>query len=87
MHRNDTMQEELSLSDRFGLSIYFENPDKKNYLDITEKIARDRNLDVDYDLLLRKAEIWASRKGGRSPRGARQFVDYVESCIKRNINW
>ena len=87
VHRSDTMQEELSLSDRFGLSIYFENPDKANYLDITEKIAKDRGLDVDYDELLRKSELWARRRGGRSPRCAKQFIDYVESCEKRNINW
>lgn len=87
IHRSDTMQEELSLSDRFGLSIYFENPDKKNFLDITEKIAKDRNLNVDYDKLLTKAELWARRRGGRSPRGAKQFIDYVESCEKRKINW
>ena len=87
VHRSDTMQEELSLSDRFGLSVYFENPNKKNFLDITEKIAKDRALDVDYDELLRKAELWARRRGGRSPRGAKQFIDYVESCEKRKINW
>ena len=87
INRNDIMQEQLSLSDRFGLSITFINPDKKGYLDIVEKIAEDRKLDVDMDYLCAVAEQWATRKGGRSPRCARQFIDYVESCEKRGKEW
>lgn len=87
INRNDIMQEQLSLSDRFGLSITFINPDKKGYLDIVEKIAEDRKLDVDTDHLCAVAEQWATRKGGRSPRCARQFIDYVESCEKRGKEW
>ena len=87
INRNDIMQEQLSLSDRFGLSITFINPDKKGYLDIVEKIAEDRKLDVDMDHLCAVAEQWATRKGGRSPRCARQFIDYVESCEKRGNEW
>jgi hypothetical protein len=87
VNRSDTLQEELSLSDRFGLSITFMNPDKKDYLDITEKIAIDRGLDVDMDKFLEAAEQFARKRGGRSPRCARQFIDYVEGCIKRGIEW
>ena len=87
INRNDIMQEQLSLSDRFGLSITFINTDKKGYLDIVEKIAEDRKLDVDMDHLCAVAEQWATRKGGRSPRCARQFIDYVESCEKRGKEW
>ena len=87
VHRNDSVQEELSLSDRFGLAVYFENPGKDEYLEITEKLIKDRELDVDSDRLFAQAELWARRRGGRSPRCAKQFADYVESCIKRNIKW
>ena len=87
INRNDIMQEQLSLSDRFGLSVTFVNPDKKDYLDIVAKIAADRNLAVDEDRLFLVAEQWASRKGGRSPRCARQFIDFVESCEKRGKAW
>lgn len=87
VNRSDTLQEELSLSDRFGLSITFMNPDKFEYCDITEKIVNDRGLDVDMPKLLEAAEQWARRRGGRSPRCAKQFIDYVESCIKRGIDW
>ena len=81
------MQEQLSLSDRFGLSITFVNPDKKGYLDIVVKIAADRGLDVDEDRLCAAAERWATRRGGRSPRCARQFIDFVESAEKRGKEW
>lgn len=87
VNRSDTLQEELSLSDRFGLSITFMNPDKQEYMDITEKIARDRGLDVDMDKLCEASDQWARRRGGRSPRCAKQFVDHVEACIKRGIDW
>ena len=64
VNRSDTLQEELSLSDRFGLSVTFMNPDKKDYLDIAEKIAVDRGLDVDMDKVLEAADQWARRRGG-----------------------
>lgn len=87
MNLNDIMQEQLSLSDRFGLTITFLNPDKKNYLEIIEKICDDRKLDVDKEHLFFKAEQWATRRGGRSPRCAKQFIDFVESCERRNKEW
>ena len=90
VNKGDTMQEQLSLSDRFGLTITFLNPDKKEYLDIVEKLANDRHFEnhgVDMDKLLFKADQWATRRGGRSPRGAKQFIDHVEGCIKREKEW
>ncbi|MCC8016904.1 MAG: ATP-binding protein, partial [Clostridiales bacterium] len=87
INRNDIMQEQLSLSDRFGLSVTFINPDKKAYLDVVEKIAEDRKLKADKDKLFLVAEQWASKKGGRSPRCARQFIDFVESAEKRGKEW
>ncbi len=79
VNRSDTLQEEMSLSDRFGLSITFMNPDKKEYQSIVAKIARDKGLNVDMDALVEEADQWARRRGGRSPRCAKQFIDYVES--------
>lgn len=87
VNRGDTMQEQLSLSDRFGLTITFLNPNKFEYQDIVRKIARDRRLEVDEEHLCFKAEQWATRRGGRSPRCAKQFIDYVESCEKRGKEW
>lgn len=87
MNLNDIMQEQLSLSDRFGLSITFMNPDKKNYLEIVEKICDDRGLVLDKEHLFAQAEKWALRRGGRSPRCAKQFIDFVESCVLGGREW
>ena len=87
VNRSDTLQEELSLSDRFGLSVTFINPDKADFADIVAKIADDRGLLSDLKRLTDAAEVWARRRGGRSPRCARQFIDYVESCEKQGIDW
>ena len=82
VHKTDTMQEELSLSDRFGLSVNFMNPDKASYLDIVLKIASDRDFPFDEEELLNGAEQWVRRRGGRSPRCAKQYIDFVEASKK-----
>lgn len=74
LHRNDTMQETLSLSDRFGLSVNFSKPDKETYLEIVRGLAKEHGLYCDMDKLLRDAEQWAIVRGGRSPRCALQFI-------------
>nr|WP_315021488.1 ATP-binding protein [uncultured Aminipila sp.] len=74
LHLNDTIQETLSLSARFGLTITFQAPDKDNYLDIVKHLAKEYNLALsDKDLCI-KAEAFAIRNGGRSPRTAKHFV-------------
>lgn len=77
MHRNDTMQETLSLSDRFGLSVNFSKPGKDEYLAIVASLADEYGIDVDRDKLFSDAEQWALARGGRSPRCARQFIASV----------
>lgn len=75
LHRNDQMQESLSLADRFGLSVNFSAPSKQDYLDIVAAIAAQRGVDMDQSELFKKAESWALDRGGRSARCARQFID------------
>ncbi len=87
INKNDIMQEQLSLSDRFGLSITFINPNKNDYLEIVSKLAEDRGINVDREKLFLVAEQWASKKGGRSPRCAKQFIDFVESAEMRSKKW
>lgn len=77
LHYNDTVQEITSLSDRFGLTVTYVKPDKKIYLDIVCSLAEQYNIKIDKDELCRGAEIFATRKGGRSPRSARQYIDSV----------
>lgn len=75
VHRNDTMQENLSLSARFGLRVNFGRPDKDSYTGIACQLARYYGIDTAEDELALKAEQFALSSGnGRSPRTAKQFV-------------
>ncbi|MBQ8428307.1 MAG: ATP-binding protein [Clostridia bacterium] len=74
VHRNDTLQETLSLSERFGLTVLFSKPDKKLYLAIVRGLALRHGIEVNEDLEIR-AEAFALRKGNRSARCAEQFID------------
>lgn len=75
IHRSDTIAEQLSLSDRFGLRILFEKPNKATYLTIVSELAKLKGKDVPYEELEKKAELYAIRAGGRSARLAKQFVE------------
>lgn len=80
IHHNDTIQEITSLSDRFGLTITYVKPDKKIYLDIVLALAEQYRLPVDREELCAGAEIFAVRKGGRSPRAAKQYIDSIRGA-------
>lgn len=75
VHRNDTLQETLSLSERFGLVVLFSKPDKKLYLDIVKTLAKKHGVVMDEKQLEIRAEAFALRKGNRSARCAEQFID------------
>lgn len=77
----DTMQEKLSLSDRFGITVIFPSPDEQQYLQIAEGIAQKRGLTVDRNLLRKEALRWKLWQNGCSPRTARQFVDWLEGHL------
>jgi len=78
IHRNDTMQEMLSLSARFGLRINFTRPDKKNYLSIVKQLAKQHNIRTEESQIELKAEQFAISSGnGRSPRTAKQFINQL----------
>ncbi len=79
IHRNDTVQELLSLSDRFGLTVYFSKPGKNLYLEIVHQLAERYGINYDENELSIKAEAFALSRGSRSPRAAEQFV---KSLIK-----
>ncbi len=81
VHMADTIDESLSLSDRFGLTVTFVKPDKAGFLDIVEKIAADRGLEIERELLLKGAERFALSRSGRSPRLARQYIDHVQARL------
>jgi predicted AAA+ superfamily ATPase len=74
----DTMQEKLSLSERFGITVIFSSPDKKRYLGIVEGLAAQRGINIDRDRLQKEAMKWELMYNGRSARTAKQFVDWLE---------
>lgn len=79
IHYNDTIDEMVSLSDRFGIMLTFSLLTKKEYLEIVEKIANDCCVPIN-DVLFKKAEEFAALKSIRTPRVARQFItDYIAS--------
>lgn len=80
IHRNDTMQEIISLSARFGIHITFQKPDKRTYLDIVHHLAAESGLSQEPDELDVLAERFALDKGGRSARAAKQFIDSLTTA-------
>lgn len=75
VHRNDTVQETLSLSERFGLTVLFSKPDKRLYLEIVHELADRNGIKTDRSELDIKAEAFALRRGNRSARCAEQFIE------------
>jgi len=80
MHRNDTMQEMISLSERFGLKISFSRPNKSEYLEIVYGLAQQKKLDMTREELEAEAERFAVARSGRSARAAKQFIDKMLTC-------
>lgn len=78
IHINETIQEQISLSERFGLPVYFGRPDKVQYLEIVRELVAQYGVEDISDLDLR-AERYALERGGRSPRIAKQFAEYLKS--------
>ncbi len=74
IHHSDTVQELLSLSDRFGLTVYFSRPAKMLYLDIVHQLVERYGIETDLKEIDIKAEAFALARGSRSPRAAEQFV-------------
>lgn len=77
MHTSDTVQEKLSLVYRFGVTIYFGAPDKKQFADIVTKLALRQGVTMNEDQLLAEANKWELSHGGLSGRTAQQFVNYL----------
>lgn len=77
MHTGDTVQEKLSLVYRFGVTIYFGAPDKKQFQAIVRTLADRYGVDVPEEELLAQANQWELSHGGLSGRSAQQFIDYI----------
>ena len=78
LHPSDTLEEKLSLSDRFGLRLGFYNFDKETFLRIVHNYASLRKIVIVSDVLEREAMQWSLEHGSYSGRAARQFIDDLE---------
>ena len=83
IHEADTRQELMSLSARFGLTVTFQRPEKARFESILAELAKQHGIDMPMDQLLVKAEAFAIRAGGRSPRVAKQFIEQCESGVQK----
>ena len=75
----DTLQEKLSFSDRFGLTLTFEPANQDTYLEIVRHLATQAKINLDVADLDFKAKEWATRHNGRSGRTARQFINFLQA--------
>lgn len=81
VHAWDTVQEKLSFSDRFGLTLTFEPTNQEAYLNIVYHLAQQANINLPQNELKSRAIQWATRHNGRSGRSARQFVDFLSADL------
>lgn len=77
LHTNDTVQEKLSLVARFGVTIYFGAPDKKEFQNIVKTLAKKYQVQIPEEELLAEANKWELSHGGLSGRTAQQFINYL----------
>ena len=78
LHRSDTMEEKLSLANRFGLSICYSKPTPKEYYNIVEVLAKKNGIDMPQEQLRAEANKWELMYGGISGRTAQQFINYLQ---------
>lgn len=81
VHKSDAIDDNMSLSERFGLFVTFTAPNKEQFIDIAVRIARDRGVNIEEEAFCSGLERFALKRGGRSPRIARQYVDMLEARL------
>ena len=81
IHKSDAVDDNMSLSERFGLFVTFTAPNKEQFLDIAVRIAHDRGINVEEEAFYSGLERFALKRGGRSPRIAKQYVDMLEAKL------
>ena len=77
MHTIDTVQEKLSLVARFGVTIYYGAPTKKEFQQIVKELAKANQIQMPEEELLLEANKWELAHGGLSGRTAQQFIDFL----------
>lgn len=79
IHRSDTVEEKLSLANRFGVTIYYGKPTKNEYDAMVITLARKAGITMSDEALRAEANKWELRHGGLSGRTAQQFINYLIS--------
>lgn len=77
LHRSDTMEEKLSLASRFGVSIFYGSPDRKEYHAIVKALSEKYGIEMSEEEIFKEANKWELSHGGMSGRNAKQFVAYL----------
>ena len=81
LHAEDTVEEMLSLSGRFGENILFESPALEEYHRIVSELAKRHGIEIDEEELMLGADRWEIRHGGRTGRAAEQYIDYMRGRV------
>ena len=78
IHIEDTIQQIMSLTNRFGMIITFQRPSRDLFKEIVLSYAKENNIKTDKEELINQAEAYAIRSAGRSPRVAKQFIELLK---------
>lgn len=81
VHRNESIQEKISLSDRFGLSVFYPKPMQNEYFEIVFHLAERHGIELDKEYLIAEARKWGVSHGGFSGRCATQFIEQLKQTI------
>ena len=74
LYRDDSINETISLSDRFGLVIHYHTPDQDEYLAIIDHMLSQKGIHLSPEELRIAGLRWEMTHSGRSGRTAQQFV-------------
>ena len=83
IHESDTVEEKLSLYNRFGVTIYYGRPAPKEFKEIVLSLARRQGVKMGKEELLLEANKWELRAGGLSGRTAQQFIDHISGTVEK----
>ena len=78
IHIEDTIQQIMSLTNRFGMIITFQRPGRDLFKEIVLSYAKENNIKTDKEELINQAEAYAIRSAGRSPRVAKHFIELLK---------
>lgn len=83
IHRSETIEEKLSLVNRFGISIGYFRPSRSEFDNIVLSLAaKHPEIPFSSDEILAKAHVWEMRNGGISGRTAQQFINHLAGGCK-----